>query len=152
MTTIQAIQDELIAAYQAITLPNGLGAPTGHKHEPNGGFTASDLPAVIVTRGVKLTQEPISSGRWRITREWLAEMYLYVIANGDDVQGTERDNSGDCIDAVIEAFSPYDLTTTGVMFHNITADTDGTVLMLRGTNVQIIGVALRHEVTYIQFT
>lgn len=152
MTSMQAIQAEIIATYAAISLPNGLGTPTGYKHEPKGGFSESDLPTVIVTRGVKITQVPLASDHWQVTREWIAELYLYAIADGDEVQDTERDNSGDCIDAVTEAFSPHGLKTSGVMFHNITADTDGTVLMLRDTELQIIGVAFRHEVTYYQFT
>lgn len=150
MTTIQDIQAELIAAYEALTFPHSLGSPTGYKHEPVGGFGSDDLPAVVVNRGVLLTKTPISSDRDRITREYITDVYCYVKLDSDPVSDTYRNNTSDCIDAIEDAFGVYDLTTTGVLFHVISADTGDVELYARDNARDYIGVRFRHQVTYIK--
>ncbi len=150
MTDIQAIQEEIIAGYALISFPSALGTPTGYKHEPDGGFNSADLPAVIVTRGIQLSSEPLSSDANLVTREYITDVYTYTTEDTDDVKATERDNTADCIPSVLSAFGIYDLNTTGVLSHRVTADTGDVELYARDNTQNYIGVRFRHEVVYRQ--
>lgn len=150
MSTFQDIQAEIITGYEAITLPNGIGAPTGYKHEPKGGFGASDLPAVVVTRSVMLGREPLSTNRNIVRREYIVDLYCYTTDETDRVKTSDRNNTADCIDTIQDYFTPGGLTTTGVIYHNISADTGDVELFARDNTQHYVGVRFRHEVTYIQ--
>lgn len=151
MTDIQTIQEEIIALYEAISLPV-LGTPTGYKHEPDGGFNSADLPAVVVTRGIQQSSEPLSSDSTIVTREFITDVYTYTTEDNDDVKATERNNTADCIPSVLGAFGIHDLNTTGVLSHRITADTGDVELYARDTTQNYVGVRFRHEVVYHQST
>lgn len=150
MTKIQTIQAELITKYAAITLPHSLGTPTGYKHEPEGGFDSADLPAVIVNRGILIEKVPISSDRERHVREYITDLYTYIFDDSDPVNATSRNNTADCIDAIETAFTLHGLNTTGVMRHEINADTGDVELYARDDTTNYVGVRFRHRVTYIQ--
>lgn len=150
MTKLQTIQAELITAYEAISLPNSLGTPTGYKHEPEGGFDSDDLPAVVVTRGVLINRETLSSDRDLVTREYITDLYCYVLDASDPVNATNRDNTSDTVEAVETAFGVHNLTTRGVLYHSIDADTGDTELFARDDTTNYIGVRFRHRITYIQ--
>lgn len=150
MTKIQAIQAELISAYEAISLPNSLGTPTGYKHEPTGRFTSDELPAVVVTRGVLLNTTPLSSDRSREVREYITDLFCYVMNDADPNNATSRNNTSDCISVISSAFKLYELDTVGVIEHQITADTSDTEIFDRDDTTNYVGVRFRHQVTYIQ--
>lgn len=149
MSDIQDIQAEIIAAYEALSLPT-VGAPTGYKHEPEGSFNSTDLPAVVVTRGVLIAKTALSSDRDSIVREFIADVYTYVYEDSDPVNATNRNTTADCIDTIEAAFPLYGLTTTGVMAHQVTADTGDVELFARDNNLNYLGVRFRHQVTYIK--
>jgi len=150
MSDIQNIQAELIAAYEALTFPNSLGSPTGYKHEPLNGLDSGDLPAVVVNRGVLISKRPISSDRDSITREYITDVYCYLKDESEPVNATQRNNTSDCIDVIEGAFAIYALTTRGVLFHVMSADTGDVELYARDDTKDYIGVRFRHQVTYIK--
>ena len=123
-------------------MPNSLGVPTGFKHEPDGGFGSDNLPAVVVTRGILVAKVPLSSDRDLITREYITDLFCYVYQDSDPVNTTSRDNTSDCIDSVLTAFGIHDLTTTGVLYHNLNADTGDTELFQRDGTTNYIGCLL----------
>ena len=92
----------------------------------------------------------LSSDRDLITREYITDLFCYVYQDSDPVNTTSRDNTSDCIDSVLTAFGIHDLTTTGVLYHNLNADTGDTELFQRDGTTNYIGVRFRHHVTYIQ--
>lgn len=149
MSDIQNIQSEIMTAYAAISLPV-VGAPTAYKHEPIGGFDSGDLPAIVVNRGILVGKTPLSSDREQIIREYIADLYTYIYDDGDPVNATSRNNTADCIDAIEAAFRNYALTTTGVLFHEINADTGDVELYARDDVTNYVGVRFRHQVTYIK--
>lgn len=149
MADIQAIQEEIITAFQAISLPV-LGAPTGNKHEPKNGFNSADLPAVVVNRGIMISSVPLANNRKFITREYITDLFCYRIENDDHVLATERNNTADCIPTILGTFRLYGLDTLGVMSHAITADTGDVYVFSRDDTDNFIGVRFRHTVTYIQ--
>lgn len=152
MSDIQTIQEELIAIYEAISLPV-LGAPTGYKHEPENGFNTADLPAVVVNRGIQLSSTPIASNRKVITREYITDLYCYTFNDSDPVNATSRNNTADCIPSVLGAFVRlHALDTSGVFAHQINADTGDVELYARDNQINYIGVRFRHEVTYYEWS
>lgn len=151
MSSIQAIQAELIAVYEAITLPHTLGAPTGYKHEPKGGFGESQLPAVIVTRSIQLNTQALSSEDRLVSRQFIVDLYAYPLADNDPVNATAKNNTSDCISSVLNAFKNiHGLNTSGVLSHEITSDTSDVPLYSRDNTRKYIGARFRHEVTYWQ--
>lgn len=151
MTDIQTIQEELIVKYEAINLPV-LGAPTGYKHEPEGGFNSADLPAVVVTRGIQTNSSPLASDCNLVTREYITDLYGYVFNDSDPVNATSRNNTADCIESVLAAFQIHGIDTSGVISHRITADTGDVELYARDDTTHYIGVRFRHEIVYWQTT
>ena len=111
MADIQTIQEEIITAFEAISLPV-LGAPTGYKHEPENGFNTSDLPAVVVNRGIMISSLALSDQRNFITREYITDLFCYRIVNDDHVLATERNNTSDCIPVYIGCIPTHRLRYT----------------------------------------
>ena len=151
MSSLQTIQSAIITAYQAITLPNSLGAPTGYKHEPKGGFGASQLPAVVVTRSMQTTAQSLSSEDRLVTRLFIVDLYTYPLVESDPVNATSRNNTADCIQTIETAFiNIHGLNALGVLAHQITSDTSDVPLISRDNTRRYLGVRFRHEVTYWQ--
>jgi hypothetical protein len=150
MTIVKDIQDELIAVYEGITLPNGLGIPSGFRHEPIGSFGSDDLPSVVVNRGILITRIPLSADRNQVVREYITDLYTYTYEDSDPVNATNRDNTSDTIGAIENTFAIYQLATTGVIFHDFSADTGDVELFARDEDTNYLGVRFRHQITYIQ--
>lgn len=149
MSTIDLIQQELMAGYEALTLPNGLGSPTAYAIEPADPSTVT-LPAAIVERGIKLADVPLASDRRQITREFITDVWCYQVEPEEDPFASERNQARDCIEVVERGFEPLDLDTFGVLFHEMNADTGDTELFSRRETNHYIGMRFRHTVTYIQ--
>ena len=149
MTNVQTIQEELIAVYETIVLPNSLGLPTGFKHEPEGGFDSADLPAVVVTRGIQVSSTTLGTDSSQVVREYIVDLLTYSVDDEDPVNATNRNNTSDCIESVIESFSIHGLSST--LSNLISADTADVVLYQRDTaENNIMGVRFRHEINYFQ--
>jgi hypothetical protein len=144
----QTIQEAIMAVYATITLPHSLGTPSTQKHEPKDGFDSDALPAVVVTRGIQTSNTPLSSTDKLIVREYIVDLNCYETQASDPVNETARNNTADCVDVVLQAFSLYGLDASGVMTHEITADTNDTEVYARDDTDNYIGVRFRHEVAY----
>ena len=149
MTNIQDIQDEIIAVYETITVPNSLGLPTGHKHEPLGGFASTDLPVVVVTRGIQTSSIPLSSDSSQVAREFIVDLFTYIVDDDDPINETNRDNTSDCIESVLASFPIHGIKS--VQTNLITAVFGDVELYPRDTaEHDYIGIRFRHAVEYFQ--
>lgn len=149
MTNVQTIQSELIAKYEAIVLPNSLGIPTGYKHEPEGGFSSSDLPAIVVTRGIQTSSTPLATNSNLVAREYIVDLFTYIVDDEDPVNATNRNNTSDCIESVLGSFPIHGLSAA--LASSITADTADVELYARDTvENDYLGVRFRHNIDYFQ--
>lgn len=147
--SISTIKAGLKAAYQNITMPGGLGAPTVITREMDG--NPPSLPYVeIYTNPSRGIQQPDGENSYTVTRVFYAR--LYIAALPDDTPSIEDANyikAENCIEPVEDYFYFTD-DRLGVAFvtgHTVTADTAGVPLPTRA-NRNYVGVVFEHTVRY----
>ncbi len=147
--TIATIKAGLIAKYQAITLPGGLGAPTAIGRELDTVPPSVPYVEVYVNPTQSITQ-PSNEGSYRVVRSFIVR--LYVAALPDDtpsIEDADYIKAENCIE-VVEDYFYFTDDRLGVAFvesNRITADTAGAMLFTRA-NRNYVGVAFDHLVTY----
>lgn len=147
--TIATIKAGLKAAYQAITLPGGLGAPTAITRELDG--LPPSFPYVeIYTNPTQNIQQPNGEDSYTVTRGFIVRVYTALLP--DDTPSIEEADyikAENCIETVEDYFHFTD-DRLGVAFvtrHKVTADTAGTMLYTRA-NRNCVGVAFDHVIDY----
>ncbi len=153
-STILSLQSAIAALYQNITLPNGLGTPTGLTVEPDGEFSA--LPTVVVLRqpAEQITLE--SAGSYLVQREFIARLYTARLSNDNPLPSaseTALRYASDCAEAVEDYFNLTIQRLNGaphVQKAWISADTaDAKLQRVQGTTTTLYaGIAFRHVVEY----
>ena len=153
MSTVKVIQTAIQTAYAAISLPNGLGAPTSALVEPDGGIPS--VPYVVVYRGRAVNITHLNGGSYQIQREYFARLFTAKFTSDTpSAIETKLENAADCIEAVEDYFMLSDdrLNRTKAVTQSIvSADTADTVLEDRN-NDTFAGVTFRHLVTYTRTT
>jgi hypothetical protein len=149
--SIATIKVGLIAKYQAITLPGGLGVPTAIGRELDAVPPSLPYVEVYVNPTQSITQ-PSNEGSYQITRRFIVR--LYVAALPDDtpsIEDADYVKAENCIEVVEDYFYFTDdrLGVAFVLQNRITADTAGAMLYTRA-NRNYVGVAFDHAITYIR--
>lgn len=147
--TIAAIKAALVAKYQLITLPGGLGAPLAIGRELDGVPPLVPYVEVYVNPTQSITQSQ-GEDSYIVTRRFIVR--LYVAALPDDTPSVENADyikAENCAEAVEDYFFFTDdrLSVAFVTRHVIVADTAGAMLYTRA-NRNYVGIAFDHAVTY----
>ena len=147
--TIAQIKAGLIAAYQAITLPGGLGTPTAIGREMDG--NPPSLPYVEVhTNPSQSITQPRGEDSYQVTRRFIVRLYIKALPDDTpSVEIADYQLADSCVETVEDYFYLTNdrLNVAFVTDHRIVADTGGTRLFTRD-NDNYVGVAFDHAVTY----
>lgn len=147
--TIAQIKAGLIAAYQGITLPGGLGTPTVIGREMDG--NPPTLPYVEVhTNPSQSIAQPRGEDSYQVTRSFIVRVYIKTLPDDTpSVEITDYELADSCVETVEDYFYLSDdrLDVAFVVNHRIVADTGGIRLFTRD-NDNYVGVAFDHAVTY----
>lgn len=147
--TIATIKAGLIAKYQAITLPGGLGVPVAIGWEID--QEPPSLPYIEVhVNPTQRIAKPRDEGSYQVTRLFIVR--LYIAPNNDKTPSVENPDfikAENCIEPIEDYFLLTNdrLDVYGVTEHVMTADTAGTPFPTRA-NRDYVGVAFEHLITY----
>lgn len=147
--SISTIKAGLKAAYQSITLPGGLGAPTVITRELDG--LPPSFPYVeIYTNPTQGILQPRDEGSYQVTRLFIVRLYTALLPDDTpSIEDADYIKAENCIEPVEDYFY-FTSDRLGVAFvtgHRITADTAAVQLFTRA-NRNCVGVAFQHEVNY----
>jgi len=149
--TIAIIKAGLIARYQAITLPGGLGAPAAIGRELDGEPPTLPYVEVYVNPTRSITQ-PNGEGSYTVVRPFIVRLYVAALDdNTPSVEDADYIKAENCIETVLDYFYFTDdrLNVAFVTRSRILADTAGVMLYTRA-NRNYVGVAFDHEITYVR--
>lgn len=147
--TIATIKAGLLAKYQLISLPGGLGLPGGVAREVDLQPPSVPYVEVYVNPTASINQRR-DEGSYEVVRPFIVR--LYVARLDDDtpsIEDADYIKAENCAEAVEDYFYFTD-DRLGVAFvtgHRITADTAGAMLYTRA-NRNYCGIAFEHQVTY----
>lgn len=149
--TIATIKAGLIARYQAISLPGGLGTPTAIGRELDGSPPTFPYIEIYTNPTQRMSQNRGEDG-YEITRRFFAR--LYVAAQPSDtpsIKDADYVKAENCIEPIEDYFYFTDdrLSVAFVTANQIVADTAPTVLPTRDNRL-FVGVAFEHLITYIR--
>lgn len=147
--TISTIKAGLKAAYQAISLPGGLGVPTVITRELDG-LPASFPYVEIHTNPTQAITQPRDENSYQVTRRFIARVYTALLADDTpSIEDADYIKAENCIETVEDYFyfTSDRLNVAFVTRHVILADTAAVQLFTR-VNRNCVGVAFEHEVQY----
>lgn len=149
--TIEGIKAALVAAYQLINLPGGLGFPGAVGRELD--MQPSSLPFVEAfdnpSRSYSQSQGEDS---YTATRPFIVRLYVARLdKDTPSIAEPDRVKANNCVEVVTDYFYFTDdrLNTAFVTGNRIIADTASTDLFTRADR-NYVGVAFEHLITYIR--
>ena len=147
--TISTIKAGLKTAYQAISLPGGLGLPTVITRELDG-LPASFPYVEIHTNPTQSITQPRDDGSYQVTRRFIARVYTALLPDDTpSIEDADYIKAENCIETVEDYFyfTSDRLSVAFVTRHILTADTAAVQLFTRA-NRNCVGVAFEHQVEY----
>lgn len=147
--SIATIKAGLIAAYQAISLPGGLGTPNAIGRELDG--SPPSVPYVEVhTNPTRTISQPRGADSYEVTRLFVVRLYVGALVDETpSIEDSDYIKAENCAEPVADYFHFTEprLNVSGVITHQFTADTAGAAFPTRDNNLQV-GIAFQHLITY----
>lgn len=147
--SIATIKAGLKAAYEAISLPGGLGLPTVITRELDG--VPPSFPYVeIYVNPTRQRAKSRSEDSVSAVRVFYARVYTALLPDDTpSIEDPDYIKAENCIEVVEDYFDFTDdrLNVYGVEDHFVTADTAGVMLYTRA-NKNCVGVAFEHTIKY----
>lgn len=147
--TIATIKAGLVAKYQLISLPGGLGAPGAVGRELDG--VPPSVPYVeVYTNPTQSITQPRDESSYEVARVFIARLIVAVLPDDTpSIEDADYVKAENCAETVEDYFYFTDdrLGVAFVTANRITADTAGAMLYTRA-NRNYVGIAFNHLVSY----
>jgi hypothetical protein len=149
--SISAIKAALVAKYQLISLPGGLGPPGAVGRELD--LQPPSVPYVeVYVQPTQSIAQRENEGSYTVTRSFIVRVYVAALLDDTpSIEDADYIKAENCAEAVEDNFYFTD-DRLGVAFdtrHVITADTAGAMLYTR-SNRNYVGIAFEHQITYVR--